>query len=107
MFLLEKTPHGEGEDVWVCRSQWARSFNVQCCIRDTGCFESELNSHAEMGKHFVSKEVDILDFQEKENILVDGFIVVQSRMTIPGVKAAGKRATEFTNETMIWNAEIA
>lgn len=42
----------------------------------------------------------------RSHILVHGFVVVQTRMPLPGVKTASQWAAEFANKSMICDSKI-
>lgn len=55
----------------------------------------------------VSKEINVMVSITIGNLLVNGFIVVQARVTITSVKAASEGTTQFTDETMVWDTEVS
>jgi hypothetical protein len=42
----------------------------------------------------------------RSHILVHGFVVVQTRMPLPGVKTASQWAAEFANKSMICDSKV-
>lgn len=43
----------------------------------------------------------------RSHVLVYGFVVVQARMSFPGVQTASQWAAKFTDEAVVWDAEVS